>query len=401
MLGHRSANGPSLRVALSLCVAATAVVGIVAADAGANGATGLPCTTPHGPYLARTATETYSRPGMSIHRWTAPGRTNLYVLKASTVGAKKVKIAPLPGVSVAQRSAVNSRLYHSRYGLAAINADFYFWGQSWTPWGPEVLNGVTRKGNASPQDALVQYRDGHVARTKVAMHQIIWTNGKVIGLDVMNSQNLPADGVGLYGPLWGNTSRLYLSGSSRAEEVFVSHDRITRINHEITTEPRPADGYVLVAQGDGVDRLNKLGPRVGLKIGKLMSAATDSTGRRVEEAVGIGLIVIANGDLHANAACVADRRVARTVLGIADGGKTLYVVVCEGIKDNQATGDAGMSLRETAGVMRSLGVRDAMMFDGGGSAEMSVRHAAHTWQMARSSDGWQRLVPSILGIFSQ
>ncbi|MGI8870247.1 MAG: phosphodiester glycosidase family protein [Mycobacteriales bacterium] len=362
---------------------------------------GLPCSKPGSPYQNRSVHTTYSRPGMYVHRWTALDRTRLFLLKAKTVGRPRVKFGPIAGQALNSRATSTQRLGHTRYGLVATNADFFYWGQTWTAWGPEVLNGTTRKGSFVAQDALVGYRDGHVGLAKVKMNEIIWANGKVLALNTMNSQNLAADGIGMYGAMWGNTPMSYVISSGRVEEIFVANNRITAISQRFTTQARPTNGYVLVAQGRGVDRLNALKPRIGLRLGKMMQPATTSTGRTVYEALGVGLILIRNGILQANAACVSDRQVARTIVGIADGGTTLYVAVCEGIKDNSYYGHAGLSLREATGVMRELGVSDAMMFDGGGSTQLSVRDWARTWQVARPADGYQRPVPSMLGIFSQ
>src|SRR6185437_4150143 len=56
----------------------------------------------------------------------------------------------------------------------------------------------------------------------------------------------------------------------------------------------------------------------------------------------------------------------RTAAGIARDGRRLILAVVDG-REYQ---DAGMTLRETADLMRGLGARDAINLDGGGSTTM-------------------------------
>ncbi|MCX7964316.1 MAG: phosphodiester glycosidase family protein [Candidatus Sumerlaea chitinivorans] len=65
----------------------------------------------------------------------------------------------------------------------------------------------------------------------------------------------------------------------------------------------------------------------------------------------------------------ADRH-PRTAIGIGEDGRTLYLVTVDG---RQPLRSIGMGLYELALFMKSLGCRDAMNFDGGGSTTMVVR----------------------------
>ena len=87
----------------------------------------------------------------------------------------------------------------------------------------------------------------------------------------------------------------------------------------------------------------------------------------------------------------------RTALGIADGGKTLVLVVVDGRRPRQAV---GMSLAELAGLMKQLGCRDALNLDGGGSSEMVLRnpHSGELQVLNNPSDGRERAVANVLGI---
>ena len=67
----------------------------------------------------------------------------------------------------------------------------------------------------------------------------------------------------------------------------------------------------------------------------------------------------------------ATSRHPRTAIGIANNGTRLLLVVADG---RQAGYSAGMTLRELANLMLSLGARDALNLDGGGSTTMVVEN---------------------------
>ncbi len=87
----------------------------------------------------------------------------------------------------------------------------------------------------------------------------------------------------------------------------------------------------------------------------------------------------------------------RTAVGIRDGGRTLILVVVDG---RDPANSLGMSLKDLADVMLSLGAEDAINLDGGGSSTMAIRnpgtHALLT--LNHPSDGTERPVADVLGI---
>jgi len=69
----------------------------------------------------------------------------------------------------------------------------------------------------------------------------------------------------------------------------------------------------------------------------------------------------------------ANGRHPRTAVGIASNGRRLFVLVVDG---RRAGYSDGMTLRELADLMLSLGARDALNLDGGGSTAMIVENPA-------------------------
>ena len=64
------------------------------------------------------------------------------------------------------------------------------------------------------------------------------------------------------------------------------------------------------------------------------------------------------------------RRDSRTTVGIADNGRTLFVVAVEGENKRKSH---GLSFEETARLMRELGADDALQLDGGSSSSLVLQ----------------------------
>ena len=115
--------------------------------------------------------------------------------------------------------------------------------------------------------------------------------------------------------------------------------------------------------------------------------------------------VLAGSDILVRASVVvaqsdskfSQTRHPRTAVGLADGGKTLVLVVADGRDPMRAV---GLNLAEFADLMKSLGCADALNLDGGGSSEMLKRDAksGQLRVLNRPSDGRERAVANVLGV---
>ena len=144
----------------------------------------------------------------------------------------------------------------------------------------------------------------------------------------------------------------------------------------------PGDGFVLAGTGDAAGFLRRLaapGAPVALDLGLRGAAAPLDAGG----IVGGGPRLLVRGRVRVRAAAegfaplsapgfygtfVAARQ-PRTLAGVGAGGRLILVTV-----DGRRPGwSAGVTLAEAARLMRSLGARDALNLDGGGSSAMTVR----------------------------
>jgi hypothetical protein len=174
-----------------------------------------------------------------------------------------------------------------------------------------------------------------------------------------------------------------------AEALLDASGRVTALR-----EPRggaiPAGGSVLAGTGDGADWL-----RAHATPGARLRVHTAVRTPRGPLALRRGLGVVNGGPRllrggHADITAEAEgfdhpddpgflygfglRRNPRTMAGVERDGDLLLVAV-----DGHAPGySAGLDFEEEAAVMRSLGARDALNLDGGGSTTMVVRGALVT-----------------------
>jgi Phosphodiester glycosidase len=194
----------------------------------------------------------------------------------------------------------------------------------------------------------------------------------------------------LYTPDFGARTRTARGGV----EAVVQQGVVTRVREGANTRI-PDDGYVLSGSGDGAqflwaEALEGVAPALDL--------ALEAPGRTIDPAryaaiVGGGPRLVKDGRLRVRSraegfepAFVA--RNPRTLAGVRRGGALLLVTV-DGRDPRRSI---GVTLREAARVMRSLGARNAMNLDGGGSTTM----VAGGRVVNRPSDGVERAVSDAL-----
>lgn len=104
--------------------------------------------------------------------------------------------------------------------------------------------------------------------------------------------------------------------------------------------------------------------------------------------------IIAGGDqivLRGQNVGVDQDRAPRTSAGLADGGKTLVLLVVDGRRPETS---AGMTLKELAAAMIALGCTDAINLDGGGSSAMVRKNADGRFKVVNTpSDGSTLFLP--------
>jgi hypothetical protein len=177
-------------------------------------------------------------------------------------------------------------------------------------------------------------------------------------------------------PRWG-----IRTPAGRGAELVVRDDQVTGVGRAGGGTPIPRDGYVLSGSGDAATLLRRATRRDAVQV---TTALRTSTGAPLllSELTG----VVSGGPRLVDRGRVAVRTKAegferpglygrfvaarnpRTLAGVKSDG-TLLLVTVDGRRPGYS---AGMSLTEAARLMQSLGAREAMNLDGGGSTTMVV-----------------------------
>ena len=111
----------------------------------------------------------------------------------------------------------------------------------------------------------------------------------------------------------------------------------------------------------------------------------------LRDVTGSGVIVLQNGEVPGDFSGYSTNRHPRNVVGYSTDGNTVFFMIVDG---RQPLWSDGMLYWEMGEIMKSLGCSWASNLDGGGSAQLVIRHpSANIYQLRnRASDGAQRPV---------
>jgi hypothetical protein len=272
-----------------------------------------------------------------------------------------------------------------RPAVVAVNADFFRYEPDGVPEGPQVAGGEviaasgtygpsvsTRFGIEQPVFGITRSGKAFVGEVRIAGQA--WSSGGNIPLGRLNA--LPgADSLALFNrfvggplpgdhPILGVTVRMVptatAAGDVESGVVIARHDRV----HGLTV---PENDRILAGRGAAADWIGALAPGDTVRWHLAFAGAPGA----VRELVGGFPLLLLDGEsvLHRVPRIwppFATGRHPRTAVGIrADG--TIVLVVVDGRQEGYSV---GMTLEETAVLMRELGAVDALNLDGGGSTTL-------------------------------
>ncbi|WP_438484528.1 phosphodiester glycosidase family protein [Streptomyces sp. S186] len=401
-------------------VAALAVAWGVLAGGTAAGATrasadgGLTRTAPT--HLARGVTYTQFR--MLLPRGIVHGH-----LLTVDLSDPSVSVDLLHPAVVAARAPV-SELADDRDAVGAVNGDFFDISEAQHPGaevtgssvGPAVASGRELKAavpdgqrfgptlppGATTEDVLTVGYDHRARLDRLALRGTVRSHEGSWPLRGLNQYALPQGGIGAYTARWGAVSRVRAVCGTDTDrgagcdtdtaEVTIRHGRVARITARPGAGVIQPGSVVLVGREQGARRLRTLhlGERVHLShrlVGRLPG--------RLRCAVG-GFPVLRHGRPADGLDNVAVTM--RTSAGIADRGRTLYLMALDGEKGKHQT---GLTVRELARLMALLGAREAMDLDGGGSSTFVTQGPYGEAEVRNHpTSGRERPVANAVGVFS-
>ncbi|WP_158880739.1 phosphodiester glycosidase family protein [Amycolatopsis anabasis] len=295
-----------------------------------------------------------------------------------------------PG-QVAARTPLSEQL--ARTGaIAGVNGDFFDINATGAPLGVGIDRGDLQTAPAQGHNLTAAITDAGKARLAEVFLEASATlpGGQRVKATNLNGAVLPADGLGIYTPLWGAASRrTAVAGAGRVAEAELRDGVVTAVRDQPADGPIAAGGTVLLGREAGADALAALRPGDRVAV----SYAPRTGAGKLAVAVGGNKVLVSDGQIQPVDAVTAH---PRTAVGFsADGGRMWLATI-----DGRQADSRGMTELELARHMKSLGADDALNLDGGGSSTLLAREAGEQAPSVHNSpsDGGERLVPNGLGI---
>ncbi len=281
-----------------------------------------------------------------------------------------------------------------RRPIAAVNGDFYQMtgGGAGATVGLFVRGGeLLSLGNDRPAFAILSDGSPSIAEHRTAI-EISAADGAIrLAPNRLNNDRGPNSLV-LYTPSWAPSTGTNESG---VEVVLLQAGRLTP-NYRQTLQvaelrdgrgntPIPAGALVLSGHGDKAEALRKLRPGVVVEV-----VVRTRPELPVKDAVGAWPILAQQGK-NVYAPKESEPRHPRTAIGF-DADEIVAVT----IDGRRAGHSVGMTLPELAVFMHTIGCREAVNLDGGGSTTCWVRGSI----LNRPSDGRERSVANALALLA-
>ena len=306
--------------------------------------------------------------------WSARGPWAINVLDVDRSACWSVAAVKAGGQAVGRERTselVRALAARTREAVAgAVNADFFSFEPPGVPVGPHIAGGRVIAGpGARPvlafDSAGTPYIGTFFARG------VAFVGDQLVTVEAWNRRS--ARGVALFDPAWGPAT----DTASGAVEVTLGGSPASVVGVDTTAAgvSIPRHGAVLVVGRDAPAGLRR--SLLGIVGPALVRWAVALEPFHPREAVGGFPVLVADSVLaagldSAGGAGFGPVRHPRTAVGVAAGGRRLLLVTVDG---RQAPYSDGMTLRELAEFLRTIGAADAINLDGGGSTTMVVRRA--------------------------
>jgi hypothetical protein len=233
---------------------------------------------------------------------------------------------------------------------------------------------------------------------KVDMNLVSGTGAK-ISVDQYNKTNgAKYTGISVFDRKWGTAAVGVTPDMPDIQHMVVANGMVTQFLSGQSSVPIPENGFVVVTRTEGAKKLKQLfspGDMVSFNIGSLPNWAD------MKMSVSGSSILVKDGvipETFSFAPSNVTARSPKTAIGSSKDGKKLYLVTVDG----RQTASIGMTLKDMALFMKSIGAYNAISMDGGGSTTMVARPLGEkdVEIMNKPSDGIARSISAAIGVFT-
>ncbi len=281
-----------------------------------------------------------------------------------------IEISPkLSSSHLSSKSTITS-IAKRKNSIVAINGT-YFKPQTGVPLGTLMINKKMYTGPIYNRVAMGFFDKGF-DMARIELNANLKTSKGDIKIDNINQPRMLSTYVLAYTPEWGAFAP---PSPKYGIQIAIEDNRITSISTQ--TLPIPQNGYVIVGPKEKLEKIFKArSVKVDVK--------TIPNWDNVNHIISGGPYLIKNGEIFID---ITEQKLGaiggknpRTAIGYTQDGNLIMVAV-----DGREGASVGMTLRELAGFMQSIGCVNAMNLDGGGSTVMYVN--GHVVNMPKVKGG--------------
>lgn len=274
---------------------------------------------------------------------------------------KNLKIQPaIPKINLKSKSTVR-KLAQANRGIIAINGGF-FKPQSGLPLGTLVINGEVLTGPIYNRTALAIFEEGDRIYFKiqnVSLDIKAYTKSKVFNIDNINQPRMLSTYTLAYNYRWGEYSPV---APKHCYNVLIKDNKPIKIS----ANP------IKMEQGDLVLQGNKELMRQIIRDGEIyIDVKLPPELANAKHILGAGPFLVRDGEVYVDykeqKLGAIQGKNPRSAIGFKNDGTLIIVTI-----DGREEASVGMTLYETAFLMKKLGCEYAMNFDGGSSSALYV-----------------------------
>ena len=268
-----------------------------------------------------------------------------------------LKITPVLSSDKLNSKSGISKIAKKNNSIVAINGTF-FKPQTGVPLGTLMIDGEIQTGPVYDRVAMGIF-ENRFDTARVQLNANLITKNETIKIDNINQPRMLSTYTLMYTPKWGTKSA---PTPKYGMQVAVSGNEITEIGE--TSLIIPEDGYVISGPASKLGKL-KVGDKVKADI------MTIPEWDNVTHIISGGPYLLKRGDIFIDVKeeklpAITGRN-PRTAIGYTADNNLVLVTV-----DGREQKSVGMSLRELALFMKSIGCYEAINLDGGGSSVLYI-----------------------------